>query len=286
MKHPDARPGLVLGLILWAAPLLAHGPLHEEIVRLTAELQQQPDDPVRLARRGELLQLHGLPDQAGMDFERLAILRPADVTNDFRLGQVQLELGATNEAVRLLERFANNRPLSAPGQLLLARALVKAGRPHDAAEHFAQAVEVTAEPVPDWYLEQLRALRLAEAPRKELLRCLDAGIARLGPLPVLQLPAVELEVQLGYTDNALARLDALAARAERKERWLVRRGDVLKEAGRIGQARVEYLAARQALETLPDKLRRAWTATELRQQIEAKLAALPATAEAGKAQSP
>lgn len=276
----------MLGFLLWTAPLWAHGPLHEEIVRLTAELQQQPDDPVRLARRGELLQLHGLPDQARMDFERLAIVHPTDITNDFRLGQVQLELGITNEAVRLLERFATRRPQSAPGQLLLARALMMAGRPRDAAGHFAQAVEMTEDPAPDWYLEQVRALRLAGVPREELLRCLDTGIARLGPLPVLQLPAVELEVQRGATDQALARLDALAARAERKERWLVRRGDVMKEAGRIHQARGEYLAALQALDALPDKLRRAWTAAELRQQVEAKLAALPAPAEAGKAQSP
>lgn len=276
----------MLGLLLWTSPLWAHGPLHEEIVRITAELQQHPNDPVRLARRGELLQLHGLSDQARIDFERLAILRPADITNDFRLGQVQLELGVTNEAVRLLERFATHRPQSAPGQLLLARALLMAGRPRDAAEHFAQAVAVTAEPSPDWYLEQLRALRLAGVPKEELLRCLDAGIARLGPLPVLQLPAVELEVQSGFTDRALARLEALAARAERKERWLVRRGDVLKDAGRIDQARVEYLAAREALDALPDKLRRAWTATELRQQVEAKLAALPASVEAGRANSP
>ena len=276
----------MLGMALTLTAAQAHGPLHEEISRLTLELRQQPDDPARLARRGELLQLHGLPDQALADFEQLARLRPKDITNDFRLGQARLELGQTNDAVVLLTRFATHRPASVTGHLILARALVRAGQPMEASQHFARVIALSPEPLPDWFLEQFRALRSADVPVADQAACLNAGIGQLGPLPVLVLPAVDLEVRRGNIDRALALLDALAARAERKERWLSRRGDVLLEAGRTQEARAEFVAARRALDSLPDRLQRAWTATELRQQLDAKLAALTPAADAQRPTSP
>lgn len=271
-----------VAMLIIAGVAAAHGPLHEQIQQLTHELTRHPDDAARLVRRGELLLLHGLPDQARTDLERVATLRPDDVTNDFRLGQVDLDQGATNAAVQRLTRFVKARPRSLTGQRTLAQALLADGQPRSAASHFEAAIALSAEPLPDWYLEQARALQAAEAMPQEVLACLDAGIARYGPLPALQLLAIDLEMRRGETDAALARLDALAARAERKERWLARRGDVLWQAGRTHEARVAFLAAGKALDALPDKLRRAWIATELRQQLEAKLATLASSADAAR----
>ena len=273
-------------LLAGSAITYAHGPVHEQILILTAELEQHPDDPVRLSRRGELLLLHGLPADAQKDFERVATLRPRDITNEFHLGQASLDLGATNDAVRRLERFVTERPDSVPGHQSLFRALRLAGRPREAAAQLDAAITLSPDPLPDWYLEQARALQDASASAEEILRPLDAGIARLGPLPALELMAVEVEQQRGTPDRALARLDALAARAERKERWIARRGDVLLKAGRTNEARLEYQSSLRAIDALPEKLRRAWTASELRQQLEAKLASLPSGKEAPAPSAP
>ncbi|MBL9173268.1 MAG: hypothetical protein JNL10_07035 [Verrucomicrobiales bacterium] len=287
-RTPPAWRAMVAGALLFAGAegTHAHGPVHEQILILTAELEQHPDDPARLVRRGELLLLHGLPADAQKDFQRVATLRPRDITNEFHLGQASLDLGATNDAVRRLEQFVNACPDSVPGRRTLFRALRLAGRPRDAAAQLEVAIALSPDPLPDWYLEQARALQTANAPAEEILRPLDAGIARLGPLPALELMAVDLEQQRGQTDRALARLDALAARAERKERWIARRGDVLLKAGRTNEARIEFQSALRILDALPDKLRRAWTASELRQQIEAKLAGVPPGTESRAPSSP
>lgn len=285
---PPAWRAMLAGALLLAGSVVAHahGPVHEQILLLTAELEQHPDDPARLSRRGELLLIHGLPADAQKDFERVATLRPRDITNDFHLGQASLDLGATNDAVRRLERFVNARPDSVPGHRTLFRALRLAGRPREAAAQLDAAITLSPDPLPDWYLEQAKALQAADAPAEEILRPLDAGIARLGPLPALELMAVEVEQQRGETERALARLDALAARAERKERWIARRGEVLLKAGRIQEARTEFLSALRFIDALPEKLRRAWTASELRQQIEAKLASLPPAKESRSPSAP
>jgi len=261
--------GASLLLVLAAS---AHGLLHEEIIRLTAELEQNPGDVERLIQRGELFRVHELFSEAFLDWQKVAQLRPADATNDLRLGLLALGTRETNTAVELLNRFATNCPSSLPGQLSAAEACRLAQRPAEAVRHWTAAIRLSAEPRPEWFLERARAAQLANTPPADILAGLDEGIARYGPLPALQLAAVDLEVRRGGIDAALARLLALADRAERKERWLMRRGDVLLQAGRTNEAKAEFHAARAALDRLPDKLRRAWVATDLRQQLDAKLA--------------
>ena len=106
----------------------------------------------------------------------------------------------------------------------------------------------------------------------EILAGIDAGVTRFGPLPVLQRFAADLELERGDADAAVNRIAAIAERAERKERWLFQQGELFLRAGRTNEARIKYSEARDALGRLPEKLQRAWIATELRQQIEARLA--------------
>jgi len=64
----------------------------------------------------------------------------------------------------------------------------------------------------------------------------------------------------------LHRLDLIAGQSQRKEAWLVRRGEILKIAGRDEEARAAFNAALVAIESLPAGPRqsRATTALELR----------------------
>lgn len=265
-------------LITWVTT--AHGPLHEQIVQLTTELEKNPNDAERLVRRGELLRLHGLFSEARLDFQRVRQLRPDDVTNHLHLGRLELDARETNAALSHLEAWVTARPAVLEGQLALAKALMLAQRPGDAAKHFSEAIRLDPEPRPEWFLDRAKAQIAAGAPATNVLAGLDEAIVLYGPLPALQLFAVDLEMKRGEPDAALARIDALAARAERKERWLFRRGELLLQAGRTSAAKAEFAATLKSLDALPDKLRRAWVATELRQQTEARLAAIASGREA------
>jgi predicted negative regulator of RcsB-dependent stress response len=90
----------------------------------------------------------------------------------------------------------------------------------------------------------------------------------------LQRFAAELEMKRGDVQTAVARLGTIAERAERKERWWFQQGELFLQGGRTNEARAKFVAARDALDRLPEKLQRAWLATELRQQIDSKLAAV------------
>jgi predicted Zn-dependent protease len=68
-------------------------------------------------------------------------------------------------------------------------------------------------------------------------------MARLGPLPSLALPAVDLDVRLGRWDSALIRLDALLRQAPSNPSWIARRAEILARAGRTDEARAERARA-------------------------------------------
>jgi tetratricopeptide (TPR) repeat protein len=269
--------GLALGwiLLLGAWQAWAHGSLHEQIQRLTQELEAHPDRRDLLIERGTLYRVHELHSEALLDWEKAARLDPKDATNDFRLGIAALALRQTNAAVERLERFAAQVPGSIPGQLEAARACRLAGRHGDAVRYWTTAIRKAAEPRPEWFLDRARSAERAGIPPIEVLAGLDEGIARYGPLPPLQLKAVEIEVGRGAIDSALHRLSESASRAERKERWLLRRAEVLAGAGRSDEARTEFLAARAAIEQLPERIRKGWAASELTRKIDDGLAKPP-----------
>src|SRR5206468_12869435 len=96
---------------------------------------------------------------------------------------------------------------------------------------------------------------------------LDAGIAKLGSLVVLQLSAIELELKNMNYDGALGRVDKVAAQSPRKETWLARKGEILKQAGRGEEAREAFQTALAALQTLPATRRNVPAMLELEKRL-------------------
>jgi predicted negative regulator of RcsB-dependent stress response len=84
--------------------------------------------------------------------------------------------------------------------------------------------------------------------------------------------ALDLEEQGRDYKAALRRVDTIIEMAPRTDRWLMRRGDILTAAGRMDDARKAYRAALAALDDLPESQRRTIASTELRRDIEARLA--------------
>lgn len=270
------------GLALAGLVALAHGPLHEQIQLLSERLALAPRDPAALAQRSELYRAHGLFVEARTDLDELERIEPGNLTNRLRRGLIDLGARATNSAVENLTRWQSAHPEDLSGNYALAQAYILAGRPGEAVPHYSRVIDGAGKESaadfsqsgarPELYLERAKAQRAAGVPATEILAGIDAGVTRFGPLPVLQRFAADLELERGDADAAVNRIAAIAARAERKERWLFQQGELFLRAGRTNEARIKYSEARDALGRLPEKLQRAWIATELRQQIEARLA--------------
>jgi tetratricopeptide (TPR) repeat protein len=169
-----------------------------------------------------------------------------------------------------LDRYVARHPDRAAAYLERARAHEALVARQAAADDWQRALELTPRPTPDDYLHRMRA-QLAAGRNEAALGGLDEGIARLGPIASLELPAIDLEREARRWDQALARLERLAAQAERKETFLDRRGQLLLEAGRREEARRAFRAALDAIAALPEPQRRAPATAELAARLRRQL---------------
>src|SRR5262249_8003603 len=128
---------------------------------------------------------------------------------------------------------------------------------------------------PDHYLERAR-LELARNDAAGALAGIDTGIAKMGPVPVLEDLAIAIELTQGRIDAALARLDRMAAVSQRKETWLARRGEIVAKSGRKDDARSASKAALVATDRLPFAMRRTKAMTDLEDRVRNALASLGA----------
>ena len=246
----------------------AHEGLHEQIAAITAKIKRDPKNASLYLQRGELHRIHRDWGRAAADYDRAARLKPDLTIVDVARGKMLFESGRFPRAKFVLDRFLSQQPNHFEALTTRARVLAKLGSTADAIKDFTRAIAQS--PEPELYLERAETTLRDEKHIDEALSGLDEGIKRLGPIVTLQLPAIELELRRQNYEGALSRLDLIAAQSERKETWLVRRGEILKLAGRDEEARAAFNAALVAIESLPPARRQSKAVTAL--QVRARSA--------------
>lgn len=264
-RHLHRKLILLLGAAICVALISpfarAHEGLHEQIDAITAKIKRDPKNAALYLQRGELYRLHREWARAAADYDRASRLQPSLTIVDLGRGKMLLESRRFQQAKVVLDRFLRQQPCHVEGLITRGRVLARIGARVDAAADFTEAL--TSAPEPDFYLERAQVLAGDERHIQEALRGLDEGIKQLGPLVTLELAAIDLELRASNYDAALTRLDAITAQSERKETWLVRRGEILKAAGRHEEARKAFNAALVAIESLPPQRRQSRTITAL-----------------------
>jgi predicted Zn-dependent protease len=254
--------------ILLSSFAYAHEGLHEQIAAITAKIKRDPKNASLYLQRGELHRLHRDWSRAATDYNRAARLQPGLTIVDLARGKMLFESGRLQRSKLVLDRFLSQQPNHFEGLTTRARVLAKLGSTADAIKDFTGAIAQS--PEPELYLERAETTVRDGKRLDEALSGLDEGIKRLGPIVTLQLPAIELELRRQKYEGALSRLDLIAAQSERKETWLVRRGEILRLAGRDEEARAAFNAALVAIESLPPWRRQSKAVTAL--QVRARSA--------------
>jgi predicted Zn-dependent protease len=255
-----------------AAPLHAHEDLDEEIEEATASIAARKGDAAAYVWRAELRRLDRNWEGAQADLDEARRLAPR--RDDLALSQAALDLdrGRATEAVAGLGAYLARHPDEGMALRLRARAWKTLGRLSDERADLATLLARAKEVRPDDVRDLARAVRGIGGPIDSTIAVYDRGIRRLGSLVSLEIPAMDLEVEAGRYDAALARLDRIAPQYERRFAVLERRGELLARAGRIAEARAARAAARAERESSePD-------AGPLASKRGARVAAEPGTA--------
>jgi tetratricopeptide (TPR) repeat protein len=250
----------------------AHGAVHEQIDALTQQISQAPKNAGLFVMRGELYTEHGDLDAALSDYHRAGQLNPGLTIVDLARGKTLYQAGQFPSAKEALDRYLVRQPHHTDGLIFRARVLAQLGQRDASIADYTRAIEYLARlghPNPDYYFERARLVAGGgQSHVRDAIGGLDEGLVALGPLPALQLYAIELELTIGRTEAALARLDSVASQqSHRPEAWLARRGEILELGGRAEDARAAYERALEAIEALSPRYRKTRATLELEARL-------------------
>lgn len=242
----------LLALAGWLPPRLAqaHGDLDGRLTQSSALIAAQPDDANLRLKRADLRRQHQEFDAALADLdvaERLGAERRMILLARTR---VFSDAGRTTNALQTADELLAVEGNSPEGFVLRARCRFKLNQIKGAVEDYDAALARIASPEPDLFLERARA-QAALGQLANAVKGLDEGMVRLGEIAALQLAAIEYSRQGADFDAALARVEKLTAQAPVKEPWLVLRGEVLAQAGRLTEAKAAFQRALSGMESYP-----------------------------------
>lgn len=243
--------GLVLSLLL-----LGHEDLELQIARLTEKIRANPADGALHLHRAELHRLHQDAAAARADYRKARSLDPSLARVDLGLGRLELADGRAAAALKHLDAYVEARPDDPSGRLERARAHAALRAWTRAKADYDAALPMLREAAPDVYLERIRIVRAADG-HAASMAALDEAVDRFGPVVSLLAEAVEAEVAAERFEEALGRIDRALEVGGRKDRWLLRRGEILERLGRPDEARAAYAVALREIEALPAARRRA-----------------------------
>ena len=264
-------PGMV-ALVLALAPAMAFAHAGVEVLDegSRAELSKHPESAQAHLQRARVLQMKGEWDAALEEADEAASHgADPDAVGEAKAA-IYLEAAFPRMAKVEIDRVLARRPDAYELVFERGRAWLAIGNAEAAARDFGEAIAKGPNPTPEQVLAQRDAL-LSLGKKADALRALDAGMTRVGRVVTLVMPAVDIEIELGRYEAALARLDELAKTAPPNPIWMARRGEVLEKAGRPAEARAEYAKALQLIDAR-SVARRGKPFDDLKRRLETDLA--------------
>ena len=255
---------------------MAHGALDERIRVVTAQIGFATNNAQLYLQRAELHREHKDWAAALVDYDRTEMLDARMTRLNFFRARMFSDMGDASKARELLDNYLVANTNDAEALVLRARERAKSGEGQEAVADFSRAIQLTAEPQPELFLE--RASLLESAGRVEdALSGLDEGIKQLGGAIALQVRALDMDLKRTNYTGALVRVDKILETSPRREVWLEKRGWILLQAGRVKEARDSYVAAEKAIKDLPARLQESAAMRELYLKLEKLLAELDAS---------
>ena len=236
---------------------------------LSLQIYTNASDARLFFERGELHRLHSDWPAAKADFDTALVLKPDFFPVELARARLFVDSGQTNQALNAFGIYLNAATNDATARVERARVLSRLGNLDEALKDYAVAI-AAAEPQPEYFIERAE-LFVRRGRVDEAIRGIDEGLRRLGNIVSLQTRACELELSTGNADAAVKRLETICAQSNRPELWLERKGNILREAGRTGEARDAYMASFQAIAKLPLRLQAADQMELLRGRLAANL---------------
>lgn len=225
--------------------VIAHPGQHEQLNRVNRAIEQQPRQQRLYVQRGAIYTEGGQYPEAQADFQTAEQLGPVALVAMER-GVLYYRMGELDRAMASLNQFIEAYPGNFRAYEYRARIARGMGNYAEAVDDLRRYFQVLNKPHPGNYISA--ADMLVELDRtREALALLDQGVDKLGTNPQLQRRAIELELTLNNTSQAITRQQKLRVALGGNANWKVEMAELLQRDNRYRQADKLLLEAEQEL---------------------------------------
>ena len=230
-----------LSLCVWGAPAArGHEDIELQIAGISEQLQVRPGDPELLCRRGRLFLEHENLTEALADFDRSLEVAPGRLEPLIYRGLALHQLGQTERALQDLDRYVAEGPPDYMAYEVRARIRSSLDDVMGAVEDLTDAIRLR--PLPEHFSQRARLLKRAGL-ATEAIANYEEGIRLLGESVPIVMGLLELEAEEGRFEEALRWLAVLEDQSPRRERWMLKRAEILARAAQESASQAAYAEA-------------------------------------------
>ncbi len=257
---------------IFSLEMLAHGPVHENIIRVTEEIKANPDSADLYLQRGQYYQIDDNFDKAFADYTQARELAPHMPIIDLQFAKLFAKNNYANSALIYVNQYLDKQPKNLKG--LMSRAAIYTQLKEDslAVLDFEAAIAQAKKPVPEFYLDISTAVLAADSTNfEDAIKWLHKGEEAIGFNIVLRSHAIELAILQSDYDQAIINVDEILEKMKRKEKWLFKKAEIYEIANRPKEAYATYKATLQSIKQLPRHTRGTRSVAELQGKAALKI---------------
>jgi tetratricopeptide (TPR) repeat protein len=248
----------------------AHDDLHKQIALATIEIKAHPDSFMLYLKRGELYYQHEEFDKAVKDFKFCFESQFYSVRLDLAIAKAYFSLEEYDRAITYLDHI-----LATDGKHVMAlrwkgHSLMKLQQFSAAGLNFENVISYTDKTCPENYLEASFAWQKSDEPdaTEKAISTIKNGIANQGNLLIFHNTLLVIYAGENDFDKAVACQSNIIGLSNRKEFPYFKRAELLIKAGDFSAAKLDLVAARNAIKQLPSSRQGNTAVLELVSQIE------------------
>lgn len=251
---------------------LAHGPVHESIIRVTKEIEANPDSADLYIQRGQFYQVDDNFDKAFTDFTKARELAPHLQVIDLQFAKLFAKNNYANSALIYINQYLTNQPQNLAGLMSRAAIYTQLGKDSLAVLDFESGITQAKNPVPEYYLDISKAVLAADSTNfEDAIKWLHKGEEAIGFNIVLRSYSIDLAILQGDYNQAIIYVDQILKKMKRKEKWLIKKAEIYETANRPKEAYATYDEALQSIKQLPRHTRGTRNVTELQAKATLKI---------------
>ncbi len=255
----------------------AHGPIHEKIKIVTAEIEKSPKDAALYIKRASYYRIDENFDLAFQDLQIAETLEPTAAVLPYHYAKLFAAFQYTQSALRFINRFLETAPKHIDGLMTRAALYMQAEQDSLAVIDFQTALEHTNRPLPEHYVNVAKAILQADSTNiSSAIEWLEKGEKVLGFNIVLRSYAVDIAEKEGAYTEAIATIDGIIEQLPRYEKWLVRKAELQHKAKQYEEAYATYQRAYDNIRQLPKRNQQTRAVMELEAKVSLALIELQA----------